>query len=347
MRLLVIPCAIIVFFVSALSILALEIENRMLFGPTDVEPLRVISTTDIDIVSPLINSFLSQNKNVAIDYVSASSRDVMKAAMDEAQNFDVALSSAMDLQTKLANDGYTLRHMSSATALLPNWAEWRNHVFAFSEEPASIVIFNKAFEGEEVTQTRQELITLLRNNPERFRNKTGTYDVSKSGLGYLFATQDARAAETYWRLMELMGGLGTKLYCCSSEMIEQVANGEIFIAYNVLGSYARARADLADEITIIDPKDYTHLMMRSAVLLKQGSKHELAAKFVDFLIDAAWREPQLATYPFAKLSMDERGAASSQRPIELGPGLLVYLDSQKRKRFLREWENTLRPPAAR
>ena len=66
----------------------------------------------------------------------------------------------------------------------------------------------------------------------------GTYDLRKSGLGYLFATQDARATETYWRLIEVMGQLETNLYCCSSDMIDDVISRTFFFAYNLLGSYA-------------------------------------------------------------------------------------------------------------
>lgn len=48
---------------------------------------------------------------------------------------------------------------------------------------------------------------MLRQHPQVFRGRIGTYDVRQSGLGYLFATQDTRASEIYWRLTEVMGGL--------------------------------------------------------------------------------------------------------------------------------------------
>ena len=79
-------------------------------------------------------------------------------------------------------------------------------MFAFTSEPAAIVINRAAFEGLPIPETRQELIEALRARPDVFRGRIGTYDVRQSGLGYLFATQDARASETFWRLMEVMGG---------------------------------------------------------------------------------------------------------------------------------------------
>ncbi|MEX0368975.1 MAG: ABC transporter substrate-binding protein [Ruegeria sp.] len=321
---------------------AFEIEDRQWVGPENARALTVISTTDFDILAPLMESFLRNRPGVAVDYVVASSSELMKAIADEGQTFDVALSSAMDLQTKLANDGFTRPHQSSATALIPDWGEWRNHVFAFSQEPASMVVSATALTEAEMPRTRQALITLLREQPDRFRGRIGTYDVSLSGLGYLFATQDARTSETYWRLMELMGGLDLQLYCCSGAMIEQVADGEIFVAYNVLGSYARARADLADRIVVIDPEDYTHLMMRSAILLNDAAQPELAEAFVDHLITAAWSNPPTPEYPFRHPLGAPGPSESARRPIQLGPGLLVYQDREKRKRFLGEWVSALR-----
>ncbi|UWQ40887.1 substrate-binding domain-containing protein [Leisingera aquaemixtae] len=337
-------------FSALLTILALaaaaaagfEVEERHWIGPEDGTPLRVISTTDTAILEPLIGSFLEDHPEAAIEYTVANSSEVMKAVLEGQKPFDVALSSAMDLQTKLANDGFTRPHRSAATALIPEWGEWRSHVFAFSLEPASIVVSAAAFSGGEALRTRQDLISLLRAQPERFRGKVGTYDVSLSGLGYLFATQDARTSETYWRLMEVIGSLDPQLFCCSSSMIESVASGEILVAYNVLGSYARARRDLADKIIVIDPEDYTHLMMRSAVLLKGGRQPGLARSFADHLAAAAWSQPPAANYPFAQPPVAFVDSASPKRPIQLGPGLLVYLDAEKRRRFMAEWFSAVR-----
>ena len=103
-------------------------------------------------------------------------------------------------------------------------------------------MINKAvFENLPIPQSRQEMIETLRSNPDTFKGRIGTYDVRASGLGYLFATQDARRSETYWRLTEIMGTLDVQLYRGSGEMIDDLAVGKIAISYNVLGSYAKAR----------------------------------------------------------------------------------------------------------
>lgn len=312
------------------AVFAFEIESEALFeAENETARLRIISSTDEAVFAPIIAQFQSLNPSISVYYVVASSAEISKAISQENEAFDIAISSAMDLQTKLANDGFALQHISAATALVPAWGNWRNSVFTFSQEPATFVLSNAAFEGLEMPRTRQDLISLLRAQPDRFDGKIGTYDVRTSGLGYLFATQDSRTSETFWRLTELMGSLGAKLYCCSSQMIEDVSTGKIAIAYNVLGSYAAARTDLADAVTIVAPQDYTAMMLRTAVILKTATAPDVAGLFVDHLLRGAWGAPPA------------KEVAEYTRPIPLGPGLLVFLDRLKRRQFLAEWTNAI------
>jgi len=229
----------------------------------------------------------------------------------------------------------------SQTESAPDFARWRNEVFTFTEEPAAIVYSKKAFKGLDIPATRQDLLTLLRDHPEKFRGKIGTYDVRQSGLGYLFASQDARNSETYWRLTEVMGSLGVKIYCCSSEMIQDVSTGEIALAYNVLGSYAATRAAQGADIQLSLPEDYTLLMQRSVLIPKASSNPELAGLFVDYLLYLAWHTTDDEVYPFPRLTSVDNHSGFPHLPIRLGPGLLVFLDKLKRQRFLEEWEDSV------
>lgn len=330
--------------VAPLAALGFEIEERQLFGTGDTDgTLRIISTGDVRFFAPVIDAFLEDNPGLSVDYVTVSSAELMRALYDEKAAFDVAISSAMDLQTKLANDGLALAHVSATTALLPDWARWRDHVFAFTQEPATIVVSRAAFAGLEVPRTRQDLIRVLRANPDRFRDRVGTYDVRRSGLGYLFATQDARSSEIFWRLAEVMGNLGARLYCCSSDMIDDVAAGRIAVAYNVLGSYALARADVADQIEIVQPGDFTTLMLRTALIPATSKRPKLAGLFVDHLIAAAWGDAgaEAGDGLLPPMRAPALGADAAQRPIRMGPGLLVYLDRLKRAAFLSAWESAV------
>lgn len=320
---------------------ALEVEDRRRFGPEDAETeLKVLSTADISVFAPVIDGFLAEVPDVAVDYVEASSGQVMQALIDAGEPFDVAISSAMDLQTKLANDGYTRAHSSAVTQDIPDWARWRDDLFAFTREPAVIVLSHAAFQGIEMPRTRQDLIAILRQYPDRFRGRIGTYDVRVSGLGYLFATQDARTSETFWRLTEIMGFLETRLYCCSSDMIDDVASGRLAVAYNVLGSYAAARPDAA-AYQILQPEDYTTMMLRTALIPRTAPSPELAGEFLDHLLAIAWLGKPLEGYAFERLSVEDGPTGAGLRHIRLGPALLVYLDRFKKRSFLAAWASAM------
>ena len=332
----------VLIWLCALPAQAYEIEGKIRLGANEPNRvLNIISTADRELFTPLLLSFLTSRPSIAIEYVTVSSTQLMQAIYTERATFDVAISSAMDLQTKLANDGFTRSHESTICQSIPAWARWRNHVYTFTQEPAAIVYSPDALKGLEIPETRQQLIDLLRNNQQQLHGKVGTYDIRTSGLGYLFATHDARFSDIYWRLSEVMGSLGAQLYCCSGKMIEDIENGKLAIAYNVLGSYAQARRDQGAKIEIVEPADFTTVMLRSAVIPDNANQAELAGEFIDHLLSASWQQSADTPYPFPEIKRNLDGARNAYQPIRLGPGLLVYLDDFKRRHFLREWENSM------
>ena len=317
---------------------AFEVEDRESFGVADAaQPLKILSTADIGFFEPMIRSYIQNNPGAAIDYTVASSTELMKAISQERAPFDLVISSAMDLQTKLANDGFAQVHSSSVTQDIPDWAVWNDMVYSFTQEPAAIVVSNAAFEGLSIPRNRQDLISVLRQNAERFRGKVGTYDIRESGLGYLFATQDSRASETYWRLTEVMGRLDAQLYCCSSDMIDAVESGELAVAYNVLGSYAVNRKNEA-RFTIVLPSDFTTVMLRNVLIPRNAPAPEGAGQFLDHILDQSFLQDN--GFAIGRFLMSGGNEASLNR-IRLGPGLLVFLDQLKRRAFLSEWESAI------
>jgi len=309
-------------------------EDQQVFkGSASNATLRVISSTDISFFAPILQSFVARNPTLTVEYFVTSTADLNRHVRRGPDGFDVVISSAMDLQLKLANDGYA-REISVSN--LPDWAQWRSSLFAFTTEPAAIVINTDAFKDIATPQTRQDLIRALRDRPETFRNRVGTYDVRQSGLGYLFATQDARASETYWRLTEVMGSLDARLYCCSSAMIDDLISGEIAVAYNVLGSYAEARQTDEGNLKIILPSDFPTTMMRTALVSAQSKNASAAEDFIKHLLALQTTGTELPL-PRLDVSNDTTGRSN----IALEPALMTYLDGLKRRNFLKEWESAI------
>jgi len=316
--------------------LAQDWEDRQVFNANaSGTVLRVISSTDTALFAPFIEDFVAANKDITVEYLVTSTADIDRQIRAKPGDFDIAVSSAMDLQLKLTNDGFALRLEDVSH---PSWAQWRQSLFAFTAEPAAIVFNRAAFTGHSIPRTRQELIEALRARPEVFRGRIGTYDVRKSGLGYLFATQDARASETFWRLTEVMGALDVRLYCCSGDMIDDLANGTLVVAYNVLGSYAAARGQSQNALEIVLPSDFPTTMMRTAFVSRRSSNPAVAEAFIRHLVTSQSVAPK-GTHllpPLDTLNDNVESAA-----IALEPALMTFLDKLKRKKFLTEWENAV------
>jgi iron(III) transport system substrate-binding protein len=321
--------------------MALEIEERRVYPGTGPEVLKILSTADLDVFEPFILGFQEAVPAITIDYIAASSTEVHQVIRDGAA-FDLVISSAMDLQFQLANDGYAQRYVSTQTEALPDWAQWRSLVFAFTTEPAVTVISRARFAGLPLPQTRQELVSILRDHPERFAGAVGTYDVRTSGLGYLFATQEARNSDAFWRLSEVMGRLQPRLYCCSGQMIDDVLAGELAIDYNVLGSYAAQRlaGEGGETMQVLKLEDFGNVMLRTALIPAAAENIAGAGAFLDALLLQGMRE-EAGTWVLPPLDQGREEGLPSFGPIRLGPALMVYLDPLNRRAFLSSWESAM------
>lgn len=322
---------------------AFEAEDERHFGPEGGPELAVLSTTDIAILEPLITAYLDRNPGLGLRYVMASSQEVYRATAEDEAAFDVVISSAMDLQMKLANDGFALPLPVAALATQPSWARWRDLLVAVAQEPVVLLLSDRALAtGEAAPRTRRDLIALLRDNPERFRGKVGTYDPAISGAGYLFAAQDARLSDTFWRLAEVIGRLDARLYCCSSAMIDDLRSGKLLVGYNVLGSYALARGEQSYQV--IELEDFTLTLLRTALIPRQAPNQTGAADFIRFVLSPQGQAlvSQAAGLPVVEAAAFDR--KPHLRPIRLDPGLLANLDRVTRQRFLEEWRAALIQP---
>ncbi len=317
--------------------------------------LVIYSSADIERFDPLIRAFQTIYPGIDIKYHLLDTVDIFARAIKEADagadSADLLISSAMDLQIKLVNDGYAAAYSSRETRALPRWARWRNEAFGFTFEPA-VILYNRKLAPElGQVKTRFDLANLIGREEVRFRGKVITYNPERSGLGYLFGTQDAIQSEDFWYLARSIGDSKPQLSNSSGDMIRKVARGESLIAYNVLGSYALAEMRARPELGMIIPGDYCLAMQRIAIITKAAKNPGAARKFVDFLLSLKGQKIIAGAASLYSLHPDVQGRATISGlraaaqgpviPIRLGPGLLVYLDRLKRADFLRRWHSAM------
>lgn len=331
-----------------------EVHNFSAFGQRS-ETLVIYSSTDVDRIRLLIEAFQKQAPGIDVEYHDLDTVDIFNQVTQEIDEdrvtADLTLSSAMDLQIKLVNDGYSRPHYSELTDTLPDWAIWRNEAFGFTYEPA-VIVYNRTLAPDlKNVKTRFDLASLLSEDAARLRSRVVTYDPSQSGLGYLYGTQDAIQSQDFWYLARSLGDADVQLETGSAAMIDMVASGEALIAYNVLGSYALARARESPDLAITLPQDYCLVMSRIAVIPKTARNPEAAGRFIDFLISRDGQELIAGPASLYALRTDIEGEATAKTlqedrngpliPIRLGPGLLVYLDRHKHGDFLKRWQRSM------
>lgn len=313
-------------------------------GP-DATRLVVHGSTDLDVIAAVITDFQRLHPDVEVVYEDITSQDLYAryiAAPRRPGGPDLMISSGMDLQTRLANDGHLLPHVSPRTTALPAWAHWRHEVIGISYEPVVIAYNRKVLPQARVPRTRRQLIDLLRSGRPDLQGRVGTYDVTRSSVGYLIATQDAEAGSIAGPVVDALGDNGVVRDTLVATLLDRLERGEIALAYNVLGSYVQARIDAGAPLGIVMPEDYTLVLLRTAVIPRTAAHPEQARRFLDYLLSPRGQhllsqEARLLPTVPGGIAADLGGRPEAFRPIRLGPGLLVYLDAMKRRQFLDAW----------
>lgn len=326
--------------------MAFEMEANRHFGPPEAtNRLSILATTDITFFSPLIEAFIADNPDLSLHYVQASSQELHGAIERDGAPFDLVISTAMDLQMKLANDGFAQAIPDDVLAQLPGWARWRDRLVSIALEPVVLLMADHAIpEGVDPPRSRRELIDLMRDYPQVFDGRIGTYDPRISGAGYLFLTQDARMSDTIWRLAEVMGRLNARLFCCSSQMIEGLISGDLVMAYNVLGSYAAANLPAEVPVHVVPLEDFTVTLQRTALVPANAERPDLGDAFLRFLLSDRGQQIQAEAVGHSVMRPENFLSQPWLRPIRLDPGLLSTLDSMTRQRFLAEWAAAMEQP---
>lgn len=148
-------------------------------------------------------------------------------------------------------------------------------------------------------------------------------------------------SESFWRLLEVMGRLEPRLYCCSGAMIQDIRSGKLALAYNVLGSYAAGELARTGGFEIVVMEDFANVMLRTALIASNAKNVDEAKIMIDFLVSLDSRPDLIEASGLPALDADQLAENAALRPIRLGPGLLVFLDRLKRQSFLRSWEASI------
>ncbi|WP_406854560.1 ABC transporter substrate-binding protein [Alsobacter sp. KACC 23698] len=315
----------------------------------------VYGTTDAAAANFLVKDFEALY-GLKVEYNDLNSTELYNRFIAEAAagqgTADVTWSSAQDLQIKLVNDGYGAAYKTPEAAAIPSWANYKDSAYGVTYEPVAIIYNKRLVPAEDVPKSHEDLLKLLTAKPDAYKGKVTAYDPERSGVGYLFFTQDDLAFKQAWDLFKAFGKTEIKLYTSAGAMLERVTSGEHLIGYGVFGSYALSRSKKDANIGIVLPKDYTLIASRVAFLSSKAKNPNAGKLFLDYMLSKRGQTIIANQAELYSLRDDVQGEATvakvkeqvgnAIRPIQINADLASNLDTVKRLKFLKQWQAALK-----
>ena len=327
--------------------------QKIIDGAKKEGKLVIYGATDSKATQPLVKDFNALYPGITVEYNDMNSTEVYNRFISEAAaggtTADVLWSSAMDLQVRLASDGYALTYKSAEAGKIPAWAMWNNQAYGTTFEPAAIVYNKRLVDAKEVPKTHADFMKLIAT--EKFRDKVTTYDIEKSGVGFMFMTQDSHELAAFPALENAFGAARLRVQSSTGTMLERISSGENLIGYNVMGSYALVRAKTDPSLGVVLPTDYTLILSRVQFINKSAKNMNAAKLWLDYMLSARGQTIIANDSKLFAIRPDVKGETTSAeliktigtdkvKPIPVHPVILQYLEQAKRMAFLKHWKET-------
>jgi iron(III) transport system substrate-binding protein len=310
----------------------------------------IYSTTDAKVAAPIVKDFEALYPGVKIEFNDMNSTELYNRYVSEqaagAGSADIVWSSIVDSTFQLGKE-YGYAYKSPEAGKLPASAVWKDTVWGMTYEPIAMVYNKRLLKPEEVPKSHAALAALVAAQPERFKNKVTTYDIEKSGFGFMLAVQDKGADPRYFDTLKDMAKAGLVLQATTGTMMERISSGENLVGFNILGSYADTRAKTDPSIGVVYPSDYTLVLPRVMFITKKSKHRNASELWVDYLLS---KRGQTVVNKDADLGSirDDVGGTNNRatitaslgkalKPIPLDESLLTYLAQDKRLEFMKQW----------
>ena len=316
----------------------------------------VYSTTDSAAANFLVKDFQALYPGISVEYNDMNSTEVYNRFISEkaanAGSADVLWSSSMDLQIKLANEGGALAYASPEIANLPTWAVWKNEAFGTTYEPLAIVYNKRLLSGDEIPQSHADLLRVFTTKGDKLKGKVTTYDIEKSGVGFMLITQDSKYNPQFWDMVKALGVVGPRVQSSAGTMMERISSGENLLGFNIFNSYAALRAKKDPSIGIVLPKDYTLVMSRVMFISKTAKNPNAAKLWLDYILSKRGQTIIANQSELGSIRNDVEGEmtvagytkqlGANAKPIPVSADLLAYLDQTKRLDFIKQWQAAMK-----
>lgn len=191
------------------------------------------------------------------------------------------------------------------------------------------------------------LAKLIASQPDKFKKKVTTYDIEKSGLGFMLSVQDFKADPNYFATLADIAKGGLAVQSSTGTMMERVSSGENLIGFNILGSYAEARSKTDPSLGISYPKDYTLVLSRVTFISQEAANSNAAKLWVNYVLSEQGQNILANQADIPSIRNDIEGKndidgmtqmlGKALKPIPVDESLLEYLEPAKRLDYIKQW----------
>jgi iron(III) transport system substrate-binding protein len=316
--------------------------------------LTVYSVLSNKAAQPLVDGFSARYPGIKVDYDgeggSTETYDRFIAeSKDKKPTADVLWSSAMDLQMKLIADGFAAKYVSPEASHIPQWANYKDIAWGTTYEPVVMVYNKQLLKSNEVPTDHASFVQLLNLQQDRFKGKVTSFDLEKSGVGYMFAVQD-EVNNTAWSVLQRALGQSKPFFAAGTgEMLKRINSGESILGYNIMGSYAlsRSKKDLPN-LGVSIPSDFAPILSR-VMFINVNAAHPNAAKlWVDYVLSKEGQKiigDSLELYAIREDAGAENSAqklnlkiGSAARLIPVNEKLAETLRKEFQASFFQKWK---------
>jgi iron(III) transport system substrate-binding protein len=206
--------------------------------------------------------------------------------------------------------------------------------------------------GDEIPQSHADLLRVFTTKADKLKGKVTTYDIEKSGVGFMLITQDSKYNPQFWDMVKALGAVGPRVQSSAGTMMERISSGENLLGFNIFNSYAALRAKKDPSIGIVLPKDYALVMSRVMFISKSAKNPNAAKLWLDYILSKRGQTIIANQSELGSIRADVEGEmtvagytkqlGAAAKPIPVSADLLAYLDQTKRLDFIKQWQAAMK-----
>jgi iron(III) transport system substrate-binding protein len=311
--------------------------------------VRIYAAADTFDLPSVLQDFGALHRRISVEYVKLHTNDLYRRFTAEVgagqKSADIVISSAMDLQVRLVNDGYAQVYDSPEKSHVRASAVWKDEAYAVAAEPIVFVYNRTLVPAADVPSTHADFERLLRSKLTTYSRKVASYDPQTSEIGFLYFAQDEQISHDTLDLIEALGHAHPDLSNSGAQILRRVRSGEDLLAYNMNGAYALEQQAAYPSVGVVIPRDYALLMTRIAFISRTAAHPAAAEVLLDYLLSKRGQSAIATHYMWpVRADVPPRGPPVDPvtlRAIHVGPALLADLDQLWRRRFVTQWRKAL------